>query len=340
MLQNIFTMEPVAHLRDVVFALVDALLSDAAEISQRSGNVQINMSRCLDKLCSLTGDIVDEMVAPLRQYLCQFEYTMLMLAREAFNEHCVVHRLDSAKWDIAWINNGGDLDIMLPDLVMHVLCDLCRRKEVADLRYFDYKPFDKCILVDLAYREGFHRLVRQHVSIVPVVTITPNVSVDLNHRTEPPTPVVDAPACVPPTPSIRSALLEAVRAAALPCNTPQSRQPWDTTPRASPVHTPETVQDPQPTKVQDPQPTTVQDPQPTKVQDPQPTEEQASQSLCPRVASPNASPGPMDARPMDPGSSPPESDHRVRHDARRAARHARRARRSARRERRAARADD
>ena len=165
-MQNIFTLEPVVHLKDLLFAVVDGALSEALDVSQGAeGDTQQNLSNCLDLLQSVEGDPLDELAEPLTPYRCQLEFAFLTLVRQAFVQHCLTSKLSQDKVDVQLVDD--DLDKMTGELVCDILRQVCRNGVVQDQRYFGYQPIHKCVLVDHACRQALHELVTRHVRFVP-----------------------------------------------------------------------------------------------------------------------------------------------------------------------------
>lgn len=165
-MQNIFTLEPVVHLKDLLFAVVDGALSEALDVSQGAeGDTQQNLSSCLDLLQTVEGDPLDELAEPLTPYRCQLEFAFLTLVRQAFVQHCLTGKLSQDKIDVQLVDD--DLDKMTGELVCDILRQVCRNGVVQDQRYFGYQPIHKCVLVDHACRQALHELVTRHVRFVP-----------------------------------------------------------------------------------------------------------------------------------------------------------------------------
>lgn len=164
-LQNIFTLEPVVHLKDLLFAVVDGALTEALDVAEAAGgDTQQNLMSCLEVLQSVEGEPLVELTEPLAPYRFQLEFAFLTLVRQAFIQHCVLQKLAQETVDVQLVND--DLDKMTGELVSDILRQVCKNCVVQDLRYFAYQPINKCVLVDQACRQGLHQLVVQHVRFV------------------------------------------------------------------------------------------------------------------------------------------------------------------------------
>lgn len=176
-MQNIFTLEPVVHLKDLLFAVVDGALSEALDVSQcADGDTQQNLTSCLELLQSVDGDPLAELAEPLTPYRCQLEFAFLTLVRQAFVQHCLTGQMSQDKVDVQLVDD--DLDNMIGELVCDILRQVCRNGVVQDQRYFGYQPIHKCVLVDHACRQALHELVTRHVRFVTFHQMQPLHSFD------------------------------------------------------------------------------------------------------------------------------------------------------------------
>jgi len=162
---NIFTLEPVVHLKDLLFAMVDGALSDALQVARDgAGDTMANLASCLELLDAVDGAPLGELVAQITPYRSQLEYAFLTLVRQAFVQHCALQKSEQAAVDVELVDD--DLDDMTSELVRDMLKRVCAHGSVRDGRYFEYHPIDKCVLVDQACREALHGLVLRHVRFV------------------------------------------------------------------------------------------------------------------------------------------------------------------------------
>jgi hypothetical protein len=167
-LHNIFMLEAVVHLKDLLFSVVDGALTEALDVAQGAdGDTHQNLVSCLDLLKSVEGEALTELAGPLAPYRCQFEFAFLTLVRQAFMQHCLTQKVVQETIDVQLVND--DLDLMMTELVCNILQQVCRNGVVQDQRYFGYQPINKCVLVDQACRQALHELVIHHVRFVPFI---------------------------------------------------------------------------------------------------------------------------------------------------------------------------
>jgi hypothetical protein len=174
-MESIFTLEPVEHLKDVMLALIDKTLTDAAGIAARSATasdpVASQLLLCLEALATVDNDALLDLAQPLVPYICQLEFAFLKLARQAFGQHCVTHRLDERTMDMSF--EGADIEQLPGEMTGEVLRYFSAEPAVMNGRYFDYEPINKSVLMQRAFRAGLHDIVLRHVRFVPLAAPTP-----------------------------------------------------------------------------------------------------------------------------------------------------------------------